>query len=428
MLVFIASIFFLWILNLYFNIFFSKRNFRLGLKGFIWFTFYLIHYYVLNSFHHLVLNFILSYILLVILCISLYVGNFKKVVYICLLGHTSGMLIEISTSILLQQLGYTAEGTATVGSIISKLILLALVHAISIRKFQKSYSEPAFFYWLLLFVTTISSILIIHTVFLLSRTTQSKRMEILSSTAILALFFINMALFIIYDKLSHSTELHLQNQVMHQQIAHYHEAIANKKAQDTFFKRERHNLKNQLITLRSYAAHNQNESIIAFINKLLQQNEFGLCPWLYCNNLILDTLISSKKNIAEENNITYTVDINVPSALPFDDVDLCVLVGNALDNAFEACLSSKDYSPFVDITIRYKNECLYCHFVNSYFHKLSTTSNGFFNSTKKESFRHGYGLNSIKNIVDKYNGILVISTETSNAFSLNLSLYRPPQN
>lgn len=403
--------------------FFSKRNFHFGLKGLIWVVFYLVHYYVLNSFHHFVLNFILSYALLVFLCLFLYNGNFKKVIYICLLGHTSGMLIEISTSIILQQLGYMAEGTASMGSVISKLVLLALVHAISIRKYQKSYSEPAFFYWLLLLVTTVSSILIIYTVFLFSRETLNSKLEILSSIAILALLFINMVSFIIYDKLSHSTELHLQNQVMHQQIAHYHEAIANKKAQDNFFKRERHNLKNQLITLRSYAAHNQNEAIISFINKLLQQNEFGLCPWLYCNNLILDTLISSKKNIAEENNITYTVDINVPSSLPFDDVDLCVLVGNALDNAFEACLSSKDYSPFVDITIRYKNGCLYCHFVNSYFHKLSTTSNGFFNSTKKESFRHGYGLNSIKNIVDKYNGIIVISIETKNVFSLKLSIY-----
>ena len=44
----------------------------------------------------------------------------------------------------------------------------------------------------------------------------------------------------------------------------------------------------------------------------------------------------------------------LPSSLPFDDVDLCVLIGNALDNAFDAAITSNCQKPVVEISIHYK--------------------------------------------------------------------------
>ena len=209
---------------------------------------------------------------------------------------------------------------------------------------------------------------------------------------------------------------------MSMQVSHYREVLANKKVNDSLYKMERHNLRNQLIALRAYAVQNQTDEILTFINNLLNENEFGLTSTSFSDNILIDALLCAKKNLAAQNKIIYTANANIPTSLSFSDVDLCVLIGNALDNAFEACLRHKNSENFVSVTLQYKTNCLYCHFENPYYGSLSADHNHFSRSTKSNTLQHGYGLRSIKRIVSKYNGTLDISTD-KNTFSLKILLY-----
>lgn len=113
------------------------------------------------------------------------------------------------------------------------------------------------------------------------------------------------------------------------------------KTRDKAFAKERHNLKNQLLAIRAYATQNNNSQIIEFINALLFDKSYGISKITYCDNLVLDTLLSAKDKIAKKYKIQYVIDIDVPPVLPFDNINLCNLIGNALDNCFDACI--QDY-------------------------------------------------------------------------------------
>lgn len=63
----------------------------------------------------------------------------------------------------------------------------------------------------------------------------------------------------------------------------------------------------------------------------------------------------------------------------------------------------------------------YCHFQNTYVHKLHPTADFLFKSTKSTS-HHGYGLYSIQKTVAKYDGICKISTDHE-VFDLKILLY-----
>ncbi len=65
----------------------------------------------------------------------------------------------------------------------------------------------------------------------------------------------------------------------------------------------------------------------------------------------------------------------------------------------------------------------YCHFQNTYVHKLHPTADFLFKSTKASS-HHGYGLYSIQKTVTKYDGICKIFTEHE-VFDLKILLYLP---
>lgn len=373
------------------------------------------------------LNFLAGYFLLLALSIVLYKSkhNFKRIIFTTLFIYILGMLLEAGTAITLQAFGYSFEETIFSGSIISKLILLAIIHALTILKVQQEQNEPATFYWCILCIATISSIIIIYIVFLFARTTESTSLQTWASSCMLALLVLNMALFIMYNKLSKSADLHIKNAVLKQQINYYDHLIESKKQQQNLFHQERHNMKNQLIALRTYAANNQNTEMISFITRLLNDEEFGLTPFSYCDNILIDAILSSKNSIADKYNIKYTLDINVPSTLPFDNIDLCILLGNILDNAFDANMNSTpNKDSFVSVTLQYKNAVLYCHVSNSFSHKLDPSSAFMFKSTKSDKQLHGYGLATIKRIADKYHGVLDIVTQ-ENIFSLKLSLYEP---
>ena len=414
---YIITLFYLWILDSFFYTFFKKRKVHSALRICIWSIFYLLHYYGLTLISNPYLTLILSSLLIMLVCKILYIGSTRRTLYICLLGQTVAMLIEIITSYFLTYLNYTQRGYLSVGSVISKLVMMAIVHAIVILKYQTAHNEPSTFYWFLLFVTTLSSISIAWILFSISELPSS---ILIIST--LALLCVNMSHFIIYNKLSETTNVLLKSHVLQQQINHYQTQFSFQKMQNNALQKERHNLKNQLISIRGFAVQNQNQNIIRFVNKLLNDQEFGLTTPIICNNLLIATLLNSKSAIARENNISFSLDLKVPSAIPFDDVDLCVLIGNALDNAFDATISSNSVNPFIDVSIHYINGCLYCHFSNPYSHTLYPDDNYYFRSTKRAQHKQGYGLQSIKYIVEKYNGTIEIITKES-IFSLKLFLY-----
>ena len=331
------------------------------------------------------------------------------------------MLIEIIVSLALLYLNYLPENSSIFGAILSKLLMLSLVHGISIFKRQRRKNNPSIFSWMLLIATTVSSVAIIYTLYLFHQSNASISQSNLTFISMFLLLFINISFFVFEDKLSKSTDMKIENLIMSQQVKRYEELRSNKEEQLYYFNREKHNLKNQLLSIRAYAQSEDNAAIITFINKLLNESDFGLTPVSTCDNLVIDAIISSKISVAQKNNIKYTWDIDVPSKLPVNDIDLCILIGNSIENAFDACIASECDCRFLHSTIHYKQNCLYFNFKNSYSHQLHKVNNSLL-STKSNPSLHGYGLPSIQSIVDKYNGMLDID-HSENVFSVKIILY-----
>jgi len=424
LLLLLSSIFYFGILLLYLNCFFTLKKLSKKFVAFLFLCFYFIHFFILNLFHNLILNQFLGCFILIIFCRLLFNDNNKRIIFISCIWYVLGMCTEILTAFFLQHLNYTIEGASSIGSIISKLLMLTIVHGITLSKHHYSKHTPTIFIWTLLTITTFSTILILHTIYLLSLNQIFTSHKTLTTLSTFLLLFFNITLFILYNKISLTTDIEIQNLVMNHQITHYQEILANKIVQDNLFKKEQHNLKNQLITLRNYASHNQSSEIVSFVNKLLNEKEYGIAESTICNNILISALISSKRNLSIANQIKYTYDISIPPVLPYNDVDLCILFGNALDNAFESCLLDNYKNCYVDITLYYKNNCLYCNITNSCFHALNSSSNRIFFSTKEDMIEHGYGLQSIREMVEKYHGFFDIIT-TDSSFCLKFILYDP---
>ena len=124
-------------------------------------------------------------------------------------------------------------------------------------------------------------------------------------------------------------------------------------------------------------------------------------------NLVVDSIINYKlKNIGE---INLYIDVCIPKKLQISDVDMTALLGNLLDNSVRALKEAEKKE--LQITLKYKKGRLILQIRNSY--KNISVSQGRVQTTKKEKQGHGIGLESVKEVTERYNGIIQIDYEDS---------------
>lgn len=141
-------------------------------------------------------------------------------------------------------------------------------------------------------------------------------------------------------------------------------------------------------------------------------------------NVMLDAILNSKLSLAKHREITVHAKAAVPGTLQIADVDLCVLVGNLLDNAIEACTRPEDTpkseeAPFLRVYIGMKGKQLYICITNTVYGRAKQVGGRFV--SRKGGENHGFGLMRIDKICQKYDGYIHRGSEEG-AFSTEILL------
>lgn len=127
------------------------------------------------------------------------------------------------------------------------------------------------------------------------------------------------------------------------------------------------------------------------------------------NNNVLNAIINSKIIVAVDKNIDINTSVNITEPIHIDDIDLCGLLGNLLDNAIEACERTES-NRFINIKIITVKNNLIILIQNSMSGNIELIDNEYFSSKRKGLL--GRGIAQINKIVDEYNG--VVSREHDN--------------
>ncbi len=204
----------------------------------------------------------------------------------------------------------------------------------------------------------------------------------------------------------------LATQHLEMQLLHYRELEAGNKK----LKEVRHDIKNHLIAMRSLLNDGNVEATKEYLNKL--STESGLLySSIQTGNNTIDALLNSKYIKAQDNSINFQYDVRLSSSLPLDDFGLCVILGNAIDNALEACQRIKENERFIHITITTIKKHTLIQIKNS------VDENEVVNREKDTSVSDGIGLGNIRDVVNKNNGTMDIQFQ-NNVF--DLSIMFPP--
>lgn len=126
----------------------------------------------------------------------------------------------------------------------------------------------------------------------------------------------------------------------------------------------------------------------------------------YSGNDITDAIINCKYSEAQMLGINFRFSANLHQPISIDSVDICGVLANQIDNAFDACKKIRIGGKEVVIDIKQVNEMVF-------FKVTNTTSddpfdkNGELKSTKiTDAKRHGFGLENMQTIAEKYSGFM----------------------
>ncbi len=180
----------------------------------------------------------------------------------------------------------------------------------------------------------------------------------------------------------------------------------------------RHDYRNHIQTLKSYASQGDLESIRIYLDELdtdLQTVDVAIKT----GNKMTDAILNSKISLARAKDIPVTIDAHIPVALTTPELDLCVIIGNLFDNAIEASLKLPLDKRMIRVYMDMKQTQLYISFTNFTNSKKQTKFNGRFATTKGSG--HGFGLVRIDDIVQRHSGYLSRNSEDG-AFTTEILL------
>jgi sensor histidine kinase regulating citrate/malate metabolism len=179
----------------------------------------------------------------------------------------------------------------------------------------------------------------------------------------------------------------------------------------------RHDYHNHIQTLKAYRAEGENDRLDHYLIEL-DADLAGVDTLLKSGNVMVDAILNSKLSLAAARRIAINAKAIVPEGLAISEIDLCVIIGNLLDNAMEACALLAEKDRFIRVYIDVKREHLYLSVTNSSKDRAAK-QNGRYVSAKGGF--HGLGLLRVDRLVHKYGGYITRRDEDG-AFTSEIML------
>lgn len=169
----------------------------------------------------------------------------------------------------------------------------------------------------------------------------------------------------------------------------------------------RHDYHNHLQVLKAHFALGQMDELGRYLDKL-EQDLGRVDSYIKSGNLMIDAILNSKLSLAQQKETTLHFKAELPEQLPVRDVDLCVILGNLLDNAIEACEQIPAQDRFLRVYCAILKNQLYLSVQNAAKEDLTFDERNYI--TQKRG-NHGLGMKRVKVLVDQYQGFLNLQNQ-----------------
>lgn len=347
----------------------------------------------------------LKYYLLV--CVS---GNF------CNKGNDDFLAISLSAisegivAAILIIIKGNINGNTMLYSIISKIIFWCIIRILSILYKGKIETVRKKSYGVFLTVAVVANSSSLLGILKVTEETSGGMLQTLFIFIAFVLLISDISAFKLYVMYQEQSEMRRLKQEYANQLIMYDKHLSEKQMVIDEVRRVKHDMKNNMIYLQNLLKADPEEAekyLEKFIGKTTKKTD----EFSKSGNFSIDSMLNYKNMIAKSKGLSLILEEQIPINLPYENSDLCVILGNLLDNAIEAAENSENKE--IDVRIVYAKNKLKITVKNYYTGKIKKDTGGNFISTKSDTKNHGIGLQSVTRIVDAYGGVMEVRTDHS---------------
>lgn len=229
--------------------------------------------------------------------------------------------------------------------------------------------------------------------------------------------FILLIYFLFY-KITHTyvqqQKIEYSNRILSLQGSQYQQLLRSVQENS----RIRHDFRHQLIVISELLKQKEYTKLEEYVQTYVDNTETKI--GFYSYSAAVNALISYYGSLCQDKDIQTDFSVCLPEGLPISDQDLCILLGNLLENAIYGCQDTED--PYIYLKIRQTSPNILAIKIENPYQGSIKKVNGRYLSTKHD--RPGQGLGSVRFIAEDHQGIMEIHTEKQ-IFTVKILLQIP---
>jgi len=208
-----------------------------------------------------------------------------------------------------------------------------------------------------------------------------------------------------------NAELIEHSRMMESQLIMQREQYARLMENSEHEKAVRHDIRHQLAVLKGYEAAGDHENLSKYLDELT--GKLPIQETVYCENYEVNTVVNHHIHSVADIDIQFDIKLSIPPGKREKPaMDLCIVIGNLLENAIDACRRMETGERFVRVRSLIQGDYLTLVVENSFDGRWDEKDGVYFSRKyERETDPHveGIGIASVKSVCAKFDGRLVIS-------------------
>lgn len=310
-----------------------------------------------------------------------------------------------------------------VGVVVIQIVLFYLTRFMIKRTKKDSTYSLKWNEWFVLLIIPVISIFTMSFVSLIIINIEeqlSPMQHIFSILSILGILMTNSLVYVLYVNMQKDHAKQLEYSILQQAFKSQEKSVEETKILYQSVRSIRHDLKQHFQVALTMLHSGKINEAVDYMEKYNDTVLDGISNKVFCDNDVVNYIINSKSKICSDRHIK--IYIYIANEIPeFSDLDLCVLLGNALDNAIEGVSGEGNNEIYLEL--RNVDNFFMISVKNTIINSVLEDNPNLI-SKKNEKEVHGLGILSMKEVVQKYNGSIEFY-ESDNKFCCDMLLDIP---
>lgn len=291
--------------------------------------------------------------------------------------------------------------------LLGKAIVLLCILIIKKQFGKKSIEVLTDTEWLIFLVFPMFTIIIIASMLSYFRYVETSEQTMLLFIGAFGMIEMNIVVFyLINDIVERETQLY-ESRIFQLQAKNQAEKYQSISENFDKQKKRTHEYKSQIECVKSLLKKKQYSKLEEYVKEICGTLDRELDA-IDTNNIIVNAILNTKYQEAEENEIVFVLKVNDLSELKIEDKDIVTILSNLLNNAIEACKKCERDRRIMKVKLVNEDGMIKIGVRNT-FNGSILYENGEIKSTKLvRAEEHGVGIKNIIEVIEKYDGSYVI--------------------